>query len=130
MKYGFMKKIQSWVDDFKNVQRLKKIGKFDDFVQSKRFLKGVLNNSENIFDVSQKLELNGYWGEIVEDFNPYGALNIAVASKRFLNGSVELSLFENVKGFSSKRVIVLMYYYIKGNDLKVLNFGGVFVNNN
>ena len=126
MKFSFKVMWTNWSHHIKNKIKVKKLGKKKDARQCKKLLKEILNSADNVFAVSHSIENFGFRADEERPLHIDRSVTMAVANKKYYNGSVELSLFENEPSYPDKRVLLLLYYNSKAGALNVLEYGGTF----
>ncbi len=123
-KFSFM--WNDFVANVKNFFKLRKLGKLKDAKLAKKLLKEILNSTNDAFAVSGKLEEYGFRADEDRPLDSRRHIILAVVQKKFDNGGVELSMFENDPNYPDKRVVVLLYFNFSKKKLEVLEFGGIY----
>ena len=126
MKFSFKIMFSNWSHNIKNRIKIRKLGKKKEAKQCKKLLKAILNSVDSVFAVSQNIENFGFRADEERPLHIDRSVTMAVASKKYYNGSVELSMFENEPSYPDKRVILLLYYNSKKGALDVLEYGGTY----
>ena len=126
MKFSFKIMFSNWSHNIKNRIKIRKLGKKKDARECKKLLKNILKSADNVFSVSQSIENFGFRADEERPLHIDKSVTMAVANRKYYNGSVELSLFENEPSYPDKRVLLLLYYNSKSGSLNVLEYGGTF----
>ena len=126
MRISLRTKIITFIGNIKNNRLIKKLGRSADAKRDKQMLKAILNDAQGVFDVPQCIEKYGFRADEDRPLYLDKSLLMACQSKKYHNGSVELSLLENEPNYPDKRVIHLLYFNSKAGDLNVIQYGGVY----
>ena len=126
MKFSFKIMFRNWSHNIRNRMKIVKLGKKQQAKECKKLLKSILNSVDSVFAVSQNIENFGFRADEERPLHIDRSVTMAVANKKYHNGSVELSLFENEPSYPDKRVLLLLYYNSKSGALNVLEYGGTF----
>lgn len=126
MKFSLKIMFGNWSHNIKNKIKIRKLGKKKEAKESKKLLKNILNSADNVFAVSQSVENFGFRADEERPLHIDKSVTLAVANRKYYNGSVELSLFENEPSYPDKRVLLLLYFNSKSGSLNVLEYGGTF----